>query len=122
MYLQHASLAEIAANICRASQQPEHTAAFAQASLHSIGFTYGFGKLVSANENRTSRLQQVPRVLQEPEMQRHMRGAFSQETLSRMAACCDRHLPESHLVKTWLPRVINCHESWCNAVAPLMIR
>ena len=122
IYMRHAPLANMAANVCRASQQPEHTAAFTQASLHSVGFTYGFGKLVSGNENRTRTLQLLPRVLQDPEMQRRMPGAFSQETLSKMAACCDRHVPESHLAKTWLPRVINSHESWCSAVAPLLTR
>lgn len=120
VYVHHAALANMAASICRVSQQPEHFAAFVQATLHSIGFTHGFGKLASADKTRKVPLTLVPPVLRNPELQRHMPGAFSQVTLSRMAGCCDTPLPDA--VSDCLPRVINSHESWCNTVTPLLKR
>lgn len=49
MYQSYAALAAMACSISRfLQQQPEHCAGFAHASLHSVGFTHGFGRLLDS--------------------------------------------------------------------------
>lgn len=135
IYVDYAALAHMACLVCTKLRQPEHSAAFAQAALHSFGFTWGFGKLThrpfgaersrsraSASSRRRGQLRTFQKVLDPSQWQHVKPGAFSERALRMMADCCRKDWLESPYINNSLPGILRSHKSWCSALASLLRR
>lgn len=135
VFVEHTNFACTAYQICEKLQQPQHSAAFAQAALHSLSLTWGFERLVHCpsqaerknsmvptSQRRSNHLGTLQEVLQDSHWQHVMPGAFSEATLKMLADCCKKAGPKSPYISlNWL-MILKTHKRWSAAVASMWSR